>query len=129
MLDFITNLHLLTYYQVVLTGTVAVVWGIICWRRNDYTDGLRSILYVTAGSGLVQALLGIILFLAGCRPSNILHLVYGGIVVLAIPVAYAYINEKIAKRDLAVLAFAAFAIVAAALRAFSTGTGGVCPVK
>ena len=129
MLDFITNLHLYTYYQVVVVGTTATVWGGISWRRGVYTDGLRSILYLTAGVGAVQALLGTILFLAGCRPTNILHLVYGGIILLAIPVAYVYINEKIAKRDLAVLAFAAFALLAAAFRAYSTGVGGSCPVK
>ncbi|MBA3824814.1 MAG: hypothetical protein H0X24_13080 [Ktedonobacterales bacterium] len=127
MLEFLTSLHLYTYYQVVVVGLTATVWGAISWRRETYTDGLRSILYVTAGVGVVQALLGTIIFLAGCRPTNILHLVYGGIILLAIPVAYAYIAEKIAKRDLAVLAFAAFAIFAAALRAYSTGVGGVCP--
>ena len=127
MLEFISNVHLLTYYQVVMVSTIAVVWGIICWRRGIYTDGLRSILYVTAGTGAMQALLGTILFLAGCRPTNILHLVYGGIILLGIPVAYAYISEKITKRDLAVLAFTAFAILAAAFRAYSTGIGGSCP--
>ena len=129
MLDFITNLHLYTYFGVVLVGTIATVWGFISWRRGTYTDGLRSILYVTAGAGAMQALLGTILFLAGCRPTNILHLMYGGIILLAIPVAYVYIEEKIAKRDLAVLAIAAFAIVAAAFRAYATGVGGSCPVK
>jgi hypothetical protein len=129
VLNFITQLHLYTYYNIVLVGGVATVWGFISWRRNEYTDGLRSILYVTAGAGAVEALWGIILFLGGCRPADILHLVYGGIILLAIPVAYAYIEEKIAKRDLAVLTFAAFALFAAAFRAYATGVGGTCPTR
>jgi peptidoglycan/LPS O-acetylase OafA/YrhL len=129
VLDFLTNWHLYIYYQVLVVATTATVWGGICWRQGVYTDGLRSILYVTAGTGVLQALLGSILYLAGCRPNNSLHLVYGGIILLAIPVAYVYINEKITKRDVAVLAFAAFALLAAAFRAYSTGVGGSCPVK
>jgi hypothetical protein len=128
MLEFISTLHLLTFYQVFLTGSVATVWGVVVWRREaTITDGLRSILFLTVAVGVGQAVLGGILFLAGCRPTDILHLVYALIVVAAIPVAFAYINEKIEKRDLAILAFAAFALAAAALRAYGTGVGGLCP--
>jgi heme A synthase len=124
--EFLSYLHQMTYFQIVFTGTVGLVWGIWAWRRGEYTNGLRSILYVTAGSGLLEALIGSILFISGCRPGNILHLVYGLIIIAAIPVAYVYINEKIAKRDLAVLAFAVFALVAAAFRSGATGPG-TCP--
>lgn len=127
MLEVISNMHLLTFYQLLITGSVATVWGIIAWRRATFTDGFRSILWLTMGTGIGQALLGGLLFVSGCRPTNLLHLVYGLIVIAAIPVAFTYANEKIGKRDLAILAFAAFAITAAALRAYSTGIGGTCP--
>lgn len=127
MRDFLTTLHLLTFQEILLVGGIALVWGIIAWRRAVFSDGFRSMLYVVAAIGIMEALLGIVLFLSGCRPTNMLHLVYGLIVAGAIPVAGAYTNETIAKRDLAVLAFAVFAIVAAAVRAFSTGVGGMCP--
>ncbi len=127
MREFIVTLHLLTFFQVVITGSVATVWGIIAWRRGGITDGFRSILYLTAGTGLMQALLGIILFLSGCRPADVLHLVYGLIVAVAVPVAFTYASEDLNKRDMAVLAIASFAIVAAALRGAATGIGGYCP--
>jgi heme A synthase len=125
--DFISTLHLLTFVQILVTGSVATVWGIRAWRQGTFTDGFRSILYLTVGSGVAQAVLGGILFLSGCRPADNLHLVYALIVVAAIPIATAYASEKMEKRDMAILAFAAFAIVAAALRAASTGAGGYCP--
>jgi heme A synthase len=127
VLDFLTTLHQLSFWQIVLTGGIATGWGIRAWRRATFTDGFRSILFLTEGSGVAQALLGGILFLAGCRPADILHLVYGLIVVAAIPVAIGYTSEKMEKRDMAILAIAAFAIVAAALRGTMTGLGGTCP--
>jgi heme A synthase len=127
VLDALTTMHLLTYFQVLITGGVATVWGIGAWRHGGISDGFRSILFLTAGTGLAQALLGSILFLFGCRPENILHLVYGLIVAAAVPVAFTYASEDLNKRDMAVLAFASFAIVAAALRGASTGIGGYCP--
>lgn len=127
MRDFVTMLHLLTFQEILLVGGIALVWGIMAWRRAVFSDGFRSILYIVAATGIMEGLLGGILFIAGCRPTNMLHLVYGLIVAGAIPVAGAYTNETIAKRDLAVLAFAVFALVAAAVRAYSTGVGGTCP--
>mgnify|MGYP001300225527 CR=1 FL=1 len=127
MLDFLTTLHQLSFWQIVLTGGIATGWGIRAWRQARFSDGFRSILFVTEGSGVAQGLLGGILFLAGCRPADILHLVYGLIVIAAIPVAIGYASEKMEKRDMAILAFAAFAIVAAALRGAMTGVGGYCP--
>jgi heme A synthase len=127
VLDFLTSLHLLSFWQIVLTGGIATGWGIRAWRQATFTDGFRSMLFLTEGSGVAQALLGGILFLAGCRPADILHLVYGLIVIAAIPVAVGYASEKLDKRDMAFFAFASFAIVAAALRGAMTGVGGTCP--
>ena len=127
MLDFIITLHLLTFYQIVVAGIAAIIWGIVLVRNHTpFSDGFRGILYTVAICGVIQALLGGVLFLAGCRPNNILHLVYGLIAFIAIPVAFTYASEELTRRDMLILAFAAFVIVAAAWRAFDTGVGGVC---
>ena len=128
MLEFIVNLHLLTYFQILTVGIAAVVWGIVTVRRNQpFTEGFRGLLYTLAFSGLEQAILGVVLFAAGCRPNNMLHLVYGLIALVGVPLAFAYTSEELNKRDMQVLAFASFAITAAAWRAISTGIGGACP--
>ena len=128
MLEIILTMHLLTFIQLIVIGLGAVIWGIALVRRRlPFTDGFRSIVYATAATGLWQAVLGSILFfLMGCRPNNILHLVYGGIGLLGIPIAFTYASEELNRRDILILAFAAFAIVAAAIRAFGTGIGGSC---
>lgn len=125
MLDFIISLHRYTYYQVIFGGIIGTIYGLVnVTQRRGFTDGFRSILYLVAGTGLLQAVWGMLLFLGGLRPNNILHLVYGGIVLLAIPAAFAYSSEEQTRRDVGVLTFAVFALFAAALRAYSTGPVG-----
>jgi hypothetical protein len=75
----------------------------------------------------LQALLGISLVLLGDRPGTgtglyYLHYVYGAIVVLAIPVALTYATSgKNPRRDVLIYSIAALIIVAAGLRALTTG--------
>jgi hypothetical protein len=84
-------------------------------------DLFRTLLKVTAGIGSLQALWGILLFLFGARPGDNLHFVYGGIVLLAIPVAYVYSDQQQVRRDVIIMSVAALAIVGAAIRALMTG--------
>jgi hypothetical protein len=84
-------------------------------------DVFRNLLKVTAGIGVLQAFWGILLFLTGARPAENLHFVYGGIVLLAIPVAYVYSDQNDVRRDVVVMGIAALAILGAALRALATG--------
>jgi hypothetical protein len=81
----------------------------------------RLLLMVTAGLGVLQALWGGILFATGARPGDQLHFVYGGIVLLAIPVAYVYSDQKAVRRDIIIMTIAALAIIGAAIRALMTG--------
>jgi hypothetical protein len=87
----------------------------------------RSALAVVAGLGALQAILGgaLVVFFH-CRPGEQLHYVYGLIVLLAVPVAYAYSDQRQMRRDIIIMTIAAVAILGAALRAFSTGPGGIC---
>jgi hypothetical protein len=87
----------------------------------------RYALAVVAGFGVLQAILGGALFLFfHCRAGEQLHYVYGLIVLLAIPVAYAYSDQRQVRRDIIIMTIAVVAILGAALRAFSTGPGGIC---
>lgn len=90
-------------------------------RTATVTRALRALLYVTAGLGAVQALVGGLIFLTGLRPQDGLHFVYGGIVLLAIPVAYAYSDQKRVRRDLIITVIAVVAVIGAAVRALMTG--------
>ncbi|MFI5272158.1 MAG: hypothetical protein ACHQ4H_03890 [Ktedonobacterales bacterium] len=82
----------------------------------------RLLLWITAAAGLVQDALGGILYLfEGKRPTEGLHLVYGLIVLAAIPVAFVYSDQKDVRRDIIIMTIAAAAVVGAAFRAFATG--------
>jgi hypothetical protein len=87
----------------------------------------RYALAVVAGLGVLQALLGgsLVLFFR-CQPRESLHYVYGLIVLLAIPVAFAYSDQAQVRRDVIIMTIAVVAILGAALRAFATGPGGIC---
>ena len=140
-MSLILQLHQLMFFVVLALGAVMLICGLaLIWLalgvRVDEdaaaagaTGGslglvrtiFRRVTAVTAGAGVVQAVLGGVLFLGGKRPADNLHLVYGLIVLIAIPVAYAYSDQKQVRRDIIIMTIAAVAIIGAAIRAFVTG--------
>jgi hypothetical protein len=86
-----------------------------------FTRLFRILLWVTAGLGVLQPIFGGLLFLGGGRPEDALHFVYGGIVLLAIPVAYVYSDQKRVRRDLIIMLIAVVLVIGAAVRALMTG--------
>ncbi|MGH2502701.1 MAG: hypothetical protein ACRDID_09325 [Ktedonobacterales bacterium] len=115
-----------------LTLIVAIILLVQRRRLNDINIPLsqssptlsrlfRWLLIVTAALGALQAIIGGLIFLTGARPFEPLHYVYGGIVLLAIPVAYAYSDQKRVRRDVIIMLIAAVAIIGAAVRALMTG--------
>jgi hypothetical protein len=119
---FILGLHQTLVPLIWLVGGLALIWGIVLLVRKRGLDRvMRILLGVTAGLGIVQAALGGLLFFFGQHPHDQLHYVYGLLVLAAIPVAYVYVDNKSARRDLITFTIAALVVVAAAVRAFMTG--------
>lgn len=81
----------------------------------------RILLIITAALGLIQAIIGGMMYLNGARPGDGLHFVYGGIVLLAIPVAYVYSDQAQVRRDIIIMVIAVLAVIGAAIRALMTG--------
>jgi len=81
----------------------------------------RILLTITAALGLIQAIVGGLLWLNGARPGDGLHFVYGAIVLLAIPVAYVYSDQAQVRRDIIIMVIAVLAVIGAAIRALMTG--------
>ena len=54
-------------------------------RKGDVTPLFRAATYVIVGTMLLQALLGLLLYARGLRPSQEVHLIYGMAAVLALP--------------------------------------------
>lgn len=128
MVNVISNLHFLNMFLVLASGTISGIWGLVLFfMKKTLNRPWRTTLIITAVIAALQALLGIILVLLGQRPGTgtglyYLHYVYGAIVVLAIPVAITYATgNKNSRRDILIFSIASLILVAAALRALTTG--------
>ena len=125
---------------ILAAGGVTLIWGIVVLilasRRSAETSSgagaavsggvagmrvFRILLIITAALGVIQAIIGGLMYLNGARPGDGLHYVYGGIVLLAIPVAYVYSDQAKVRRDIIIMVIAALAVIGAAIRALMTG--------
>ena len=133
---------------ILVAGGVTLIWGIVMLilasrRRGQSVSSaagsgsaassasaanigggmrvFRVLLIITAALGLIQAIIGGLMYLNGARPGDPLHYVYGGIVLLAIPVAYVYSEQAQVRRDIIIMVIAALAVIGAAIRALMTG--------
>lgn len=136
MLPALLGIHTFFVPVILLAGALTLICGIVLLtlRRgvaDDQTPAssaaplftriFRWLLVATAALGALQAIVGGLIFLTGARPGEPLHYVYGAIVLLAIPLAYAYSDQKRVRRDLIIMIIAAVAIIGAAVRALMTG--------
>lgn len=135
MLPTLLRIHTFLVPLVLFAGGIALVLGILLLvMRRGVPDGdtpsprlawvtlaFRRFLIATAVIGLVQDIMGGLIYLTGARPYAPLHFVYGGIVLLAIPIAYVYSDQKRVRRDVIIMVIAVVAVIGAAIRALATG--------
>jgi len=132
VLTTLIKIHEDTAPVILAAGGITLIWGIVTLilarGRASGQGGVwqplrvfRILLSITAALGLVQAIVGGLMWLQGARPGEGLHYVYGGIVLLAIPVAYVYSDQQQVRRDIIIMFIAVVAVVGAAVRALITG--------
>src|SRR5690348_3153600 len=98
-MPFFLALHFNIVPLIWLFGGLATIWGIVLLIRKRGIDRImRILLGVTAGLGVIEAVLGGLLYASGARPADPLHYVYGLIVLAAVPVAFTYSDNKSARR-------------------------------
>ncbi len=80
---------------------------------------------VVIGEGLIviQSILGVILLIQGLMPARIIHLLYGGLNLLAWPAAYSYTRGQDSRRETIIWALVSAFLFGLSLRA--AGTGGM----
>jgi hypothetical protein len=136
VLSALIGIHSFLVWIVLLAGAVTLVCGIVLlvMRRGVADDEtppnpnapmvktlFQRLLIATAAIGALEALVGGLLFFSGARPGDQLHLVYGGIVLLIIPIAYVYSDQKRTRRDIIIMVVAAVLLIGAGVRALMTG--------
>lgn len=131
MLSTLIQIHTDIAPVILAAGGITLICGIVALvmvrgsspqqRSAGVLRVFRVLLTITAALGLLQAIVGGLMYLQGARPGDGLHFVYGGIVLLAIPVAYVYSDQARVRRDIIIMVIAALAVIGAAVRAFMTG--------
>jgi hypothetical protein len=106
---------------VLLLGLVGTLWAALnIWQRR-VSPALRAYLRLTELAIVVQALVGLGLFVGGNRPAESLHWIYGPAVLLSLPVAWVLTRGSGERREAWGLMFGSLAVFLLTIRAIGTG--------
>ena len=90
-------------------------------RKQVPSGSFRATLVLTEVLFIVQGLVGIAMFLAGARPHDRLHWLYGPLLVIVLPIAASYLSGRENRREPLVYGLAALFMFGLAVRAYMTG--------
>jgi heme A synthase len=120
--DSLVFLHRFGATALLVFAVVLGVWGtFLYFRKHELTGGFRASFLFMGGLSALQGLIGLVTFIAGGRPTELLHLVYGAFAVLFIPGAYFYAQGGTRRREAVILAGAAWVVSIAYFRGIATG--------
>lgn len=106
----------------VALAVVIGIWGTYQYfRKQQVSGGFRSSYLIMAGVTAVQGLVGLVVFILGQRPTELLHVVYGIFAVLFLPGAYLYAQGGTKRREAVILAGATWIVSIAYIRGIFTG--------
>jgi len=90
-----TELHGVLAFAVALYSLVSALWGLaLGLRRRPTSPSYRGALVINEMLVIAQGLLGTLLLVSGRRPADPLHILYGFLSVITLPVAYAYVGSR-----------------------------------
>jgi hypothetical protein len=116
-----STVHMRLGVALVVVVAVGALWALVGAFRGDTSPALRAFARLSALGLLVQVVLGLLLLAGGHRPANGLHYVYGGVVLLCIPVGIAYGAGGDTRREAWGMCFGLIAALLLAARAVTTG--------
>src|ERR1700731_119571 len=91
MTGAIGQLHGIGARALLLFAIILAIWGTyLYFRKSAVVAGFRSSYLLMAGLTALQGLAGLGVLIAGRRPTELLHIVYGVFAVLFIPGVYLY---------------------------------------
>jgi hypothetical protein len=122
-LERVTRLHTSLVFTLLLVVGVSTIWASLCaWRGRDSTERLRGLLWIGELLVIAECLLGVLLWLQGLRPARPeVHLIYGCVAVITIPLTLHWIRRFDGRRASLTLAIVGLFLCAILLRGIATG--------
>ncbi len=120
---FISQLHASLANTMILFMLVCSIWGFIEFLRGGLSGSLSGALVLGEGLIFLQGALGIILYLAGARPANGFHWLYGASALVTLPFIYGLVRNQPVRIQVLWLAFGTFFIFGLSIRGITTGGG------
>jgi hypothetical protein len=118
----LTDIHCRVGLSVSFFSFILGVWGIIAFLRGSgVTGSYFGALVVGEILVIAQALLGVILVLAGEWPMDALHFLYGVVVILMWVMVYIYTKGGTTRREILIYAVVSFFMMGLAIRGIMTG--------
>lgn len=99
----------------------ALAAALVAWLDRGGDAWIARLRLALEAILVVQVLIGLVLFLAGARPSEWLHFVYGLGILAAIPLATSFASDAPPRARSGVLAVAGVVVLLLAWRLLSTG--------
>lgn len=108
---------------IILFFAVAGMWGLIEYGRGGSLSGsIAGALIIGQLLVLIQGALGMVLFVWGNRPNDLVHLLYGFTAALVLPFVWSYMRDQAPRRALLLYSLLALFIVGLAIRGITTGS-------
>jgi mannitol-specific phosphotransferase system IIBC component len=119
------SLLLLVHQRLFLAGLLLAlivgIWGLLTYfRKGLASGGFRSTMVMTEILFVVEGLLGMALYVGGRRPHDVLHILYGVLLVIALPIGLSYTTGREARREPLVFGVIGLFMVGLAIRALTT---------
>jgi heme A synthase len=121
-MEFAVSLHRVLSNSLVLFFVLVGLWGLVrAIRGRGVEASYLGALVIGEGLFVLQAILGVIMLVAGDEPGRIVHLIYGTFALVALPGLFAYIKGDDSNRAQWYYAILTLFLFGVALRAIGTG--------
>jgi hypothetical protein len=119
--EAVLSLHGRTATALVLYYTAVGVWGLFLGIRNSGpTPGFRGAIAIGVIASAVQGALGVLVFFFLRAPPDLLHVLYGFALVLAMPLAASLVRDRTPRGQSVALGLAALFTAGLAIRGIIT---------
>jgi hypothetical protein len=119
--DVVLSLHGRAATALVLYYTAVGLWGIFLGVRNSGpTPSFRGAVAIAVIASVAQGVLGFLVFFFGQPPREVLHILYGFALALAMPLAASVVRDRTPRGQSVALGLAALFTAGLAIRGIIT---------